>query len=58
MRAGSTGRRVVFHCFSEGAGEMNELVRRGGCGSFTGIITYKKADTVRAAAARRRGWRG
>ena len=42
--------RVVFHCFSEGAGEMNELVRRGGCGSFTGIITYKNADAVRAAA--------
>jgi TatD DNase family protein len=42
--------RVVFHCFSEGAGEMNELVRRGGFGSFTGIITYPKADAVRAAA--------
>jgi TatD DNase family protein len=42
--------KVVFHCFSEGAGEMNELVRRGGCGSFTGIITYPKADAVRAAA--------
>jgi TatD DNase family protein len=41
---------VVFHCFSEGADEMNELVRRGGCGSFTGIITYPKADAVRAAA--------
>ena len=42
--------RVVFHCFSEGADEMNELVRRGGFGSFTGIITYPKADAVRAAA--------
>ncbi len=42
--------RVVFHCFSEGADEMNELVRRGGRGSFTGIITYKNADDVRAAA--------
>jgi TatD DNase family protein len=42
--------RVVFHCFSEGAGEMKELVRRGGRGSFTGIITYPKADAVRAAA--------
>jgi TatD DNase family protein len=42
--------RVVFHCFSEGAGEMKELIRRGGCGSFTGIITYPKADALRAAA--------
>jgi TatD DNase family protein len=44
--------RVVFHCFSEGADEMTELVRRGGFGSFTGIITYPKADAVRAAARR------
>lgn len=42
--------QVVFHCFSEGAGEMNELVRRGGYGSFTGIITYPNAAAVRAAA--------
>jgi len=42
--------RVVFHCFSEGADEMHALVRRGGCGSFTGIITYKNADAVRVAA--------
>lgn len=42
--------RVVFHCFTEGAAEMEELVRRGGCGSFTGILTYKTAAAVRAAA--------
>ncbi len=42
--------RVVFHCFSEGAAEMAELRQRGGRGSFTGIITYKNADGVRAAA--------
>lgn len=42
--------RVVFHCFSEGVEEMNALVRRGGFGSFTGIITYKNADAIRAAA--------
>ena len=33
--------KVVFHCFTEGALEMEELIRRGGRGSFTGIITYK-----------------
>ena len=42
--------RVVFHCFSEGAEEMNALTRRGGRGSLTGVITYKNADGVRAAA--------
>ena len=42
--------RVVFHCFTEGPAEMAELTRRGGFGSFTGVITYKNADAVRAAA--------
>jgi TatD DNase family protein len=42
--------RVVFHCFTEGEAEMAELARRGGFGSFTGILTYKTAVAVRAAA--------
>ncbi len=42
--------KVVFHCFTEGPAEMAELVRRGGYGSFTGIITYRNADPVREAA--------
>lgn len=42
--------RVVFHCFTEGEAEMGELVRRGGWGSFTGIVTYKSAENVRQAA--------
>jgi TatD DNase family protein len=42
--------QVVFHCFSEGPAELAELSRRGGRASFTGILTYKKADEVRAAA--------
>jgi len=42
--------RVVFHCFAEGADEMAVLLRRGGRGSFTGIITYKSAGNVREAA--------
>ena len=42
--------RVVFHCFTEGPAEMAELTRRGGYGSFTGVITYKNAEPVRAAA--------
>jgi TatD DNase family protein len=42
--------RVVFHCFTEGEAEMSELTRRGGFGSFTGILTYKSAETIRVAA--------
>ncbi len=42
--------RVVFHCFTETPAEMAELTKRGGYGSFTGVITYKNAEPVRAAA--------
>jgi len=50
--SGVDWRRVVFHCFSEGPAEMDTLLERGGRGSFTGIITYQKAEPVRAAARR------
>ncbi|RXK54719.1 TatD family deoxyribonuclease [Oleiharenicola lentus] len=42
--------QIVFHCYTEGPAEMAELTKRGGFGSFTGIITYKTAEPVRAAA--------
>ncbi len=42
--------KIVFHCFSEGETEIRELAGKGGRGSFTGILTYKNADSVRAAA--------
>lgn len=42
--------KVVFHCFSEGPGEMQQLIDRGGYGSFTGVITFKNAESVREAA--------
>ena len=42
--------RTIFHCFTEGKAEMQQLVHRGGFGSFTGILTYKTADAVREAA--------
>ncbi len=48
--AGVDWRRVVFHCFAEGPAEMAALVGRGGRGSFTGIVSYKNAEAVRAAA--------
>lgn len=44
--------RVVFHCFVEGPAEMETLLARGGFGSFTGILTYKSAEPVRAALVR------
>jgi TatD DNase family protein len=50
--SGADWSRVVFHCFSEGADEMETLRRRGGRGSFTGIITYGNAAAVRTAAQR------
>jgi TatD DNase family protein len=49
-RSGVDWRRVVFHCFAEGEAEIRELADRGGRGSFTGILTYKNAEDVRAAA--------
>jgi TatD DNase family protein len=47
--AGIDWGKVVFHCFTEGPAEMAELTKRGGYGSFTGVVTYKNADPVRAA---------
>jgi TatD DNase family protein len=48
--SGFDWRRVVFHCFTDGPDEIAELNRRGGRGSFTGILTYKSAENVRQAA--------
>ncbi len=48
--SGVDWKRVVFHCFTEGPAEIAELVRRGACASFTGILTYKSAENVRNAA--------
>ena len=42
--------RVLFHCFSEGIEEIRLLNDRGGQASFTGILTYKKNDSLREAA--------
>jgi len=41
--------RVVFHCFSYGPEEIQQLNERGGRASFTGIVTYKSAHNVREA---------
>ena len=48
--SGVDWRKVVYHCFSEGPAEMSILMERGAYGSFTGVLTYKNAENVRAAA--------
>jgi TatD DNase family protein len=49
--SGVDWKSVVFHCFSYGPDEIQSINARGGRASFTGIVTYKKADSVRAALA-------
>jgi TatD DNase family protein len=43
--------RTVFHCFTGGTAEARACVDRGAALSFSGIVTFKNADDVRAAAA-------
>ncbi len=42
--------QIVFHCFTGGAGEAARCLDLGGYLSFSGIVTFKAADDVRAAA--------
>lgn len=44
--------RTVFHCFTGGADEADECLARGAYLSFSGIVTFRTAADVRAAAAR------
>jgi TatD DNase family protein len=43
--------RTVFHCFTGGPDEARACLERGGYVSFSGIVTFRSADDVRAAAA-------
>ncbi|MFP5322809.1 MAG: TatD family hydrolase [Acidimicrobiia bacterium] len=43
--------RTVFHCFTGGADEARACLDRGGFLSFSGIVTFPKAQDVRDAAA-------
>jgi len=42
--------RFVFHCFTGNEADMGKLLDFGAMVSFTGVITYKNAAEVRAAA--------
>jgi TatD DNase family protein len=44
--------RTVFHCFTGGPTEAERALDLGTCLSFSGIVSFKGADDVRAAAAR------
>ncbi len=44
--------RTVLHCFTGGTDEVERCLRAGMYVSFSGIITFKNAAEVRAAAAR------
>jgi TatD DNase family protein len=44
--------RVVFHCFTGGAAEAEKCLERGAFLSFSGIVTFKSATDVQAAAQR------
>jgi TatD DNase family protein len=46
-----TPARTVFHCFTGGPDEAAACLERGASLSFSGIVTFKHADDVRAAAA-------
>jgi TatD DNase family protein len=42
--------RVVFHCFTGDEDEARAAVQRGAWLSFSGIVTFSKADDIRRAA--------
>ena len=43
--------RTVFHCFTGGRPEASRALEMGAWLSFSGIITFKNATDIRAAAA-------
>ncbi|MGB5756902.1 MAG: TatD family hydrolase [Acidimicrobiales bacterium] len=46
-----TPSRTVFHCFTGGPAEAEAALGRGAYISFSGIVTFKSAEDLRAAAA-------
>jgi TatD DNase family protein len=50
LRAEGVPARTVFHCFTGGEEEARRCLELGASLSFSGIVTFKTADDVRAAA--------
>ena len=46
---GYVGKPVVFHCFSGDAHDAAQLIANGWWVSFSGVLTFKKAETTRQA---------
>jgi TatD DNase family protein len=44
------GKGVLFHCYSGDVATMRRIVGAGGYVSIPGIVTFKKAETMRAVA--------
>jgi TatD DNase family protein len=50
LRAEGVPERTVLHCFTGGSDEIERCLRAGMFVSFSGIVTFKNAKDVRAAA--------
>ena len=50
LQVESVPERLVFHCFTGGRSEAKRALDLGAYLSFSGIVTFKKADDVREAA--------
>jgi TatD DNase family protein len=50
LDAEGTPDRLIFHCFTGGPDEARRCLDRGGDLSFSGIVTFKNAADVQAAA--------
>jgi TatD DNase family protein len=50
LRAEGTPKRTIFHCFTGGAEEAQTCLDLGAFLSFSGIVTFKTATDVHAAA--------
>ncbi|MCC6128166.1 MAG: TatD family hydrolase, partial [Chlamydiae bacterium] len=44
------GKSAILHCFTGTADEANEVIRRGWMISFSGILTFKKSESLREIA--------
>ena len=51
LRSEGMPERTVFHCFTGGAEEARACLDLGAFLSFSGIVTFKRAEDVRAAAS-------
>jgi TatD DNase family protein len=50
LRSEGVPERTVFHCFTGGPGEARQCLDLGALLSFSGIVSFKTAEDVRAAA--------